>query len=263
MKVNKRLQAHKKANNTINELYENSSFCLVIHYSCESFYNIKDGKTPRITSIAVRLFENGQTKSFSIHKIAELLNITFHEITHNYDLLEKKMLNDFFSFVKEHKDYKWVHWNMRNINYGFEALQHRASILNAIPFEIKDENKHDLSILLIDKYGEKYSGHPRFESILEMNNMSPNHWLNGADEAKAFDNQEYVKLHQSTLAKVGVISTILKQSAEGAFKTNSNWRDIYGINPQGIYEMIKNNWLFALIAFVLTLLLGAYIDKLI
>lgn len=263
MKVNRRLQAHRKAKSTINELYDNSSFCLVIHYSCESFYNIKDGKTPRITSIAVRFLGNGQTKSFSIHKVAELMSISFTQITQNYDLLEKKMLNDFFDFVKEHKDYKWVHWNMRNINFGFEALKHRASILKATPFEIKDENKHDLSILLIDRYGEKYSGHPRFESILEMNNMFPNHWLQGAEESKAFDNKEYVKLHQSTLAKVGVISSVLEQSAEGTFKTKSNWKDIYGIYPQGVYEKFKDNWLFSLIAFVLTLILGAYISKLI
>ncbi len=230
----RRISTHRKAKEIINSFYDNNFHCLIIHYSCESFYDIKDGKTPRITSIAVRYLSSAQTKSFSIHKVAELRKIEFEKINESYDQLEKEMLKDFYDFVKDHKDYKWIHWNMRDINYGFEALQYRASVLGTKPFEIKDENKFDLSRLLIDKYGKGYSSHPRLPAILEMNKISSKNWLNGDDEAKSFENKEYVRLHQSTLAKVDVLENILKLTAEENLKNKSEWREIYGISPARI-----------------------------
>ncbi|HUF19319.1 MAG TPA: hypothetical protein VMP00_01065, partial [Burkholderiales bacterium] len=55
----------------MDELLEQGDTALVIHYSCESFYDKTDGKTPRITFIAVRNLRSGQTDSFSIHQMAE------------------------------------------------------------------------------------------------------------------------------------------------------------------------------------------------
>lgn len=257
----RRINTHRKAKETINSFYDNNSHCLIVHYSCESFYDIKDGKTPRITSIAVRYLNTAQTKSFSIHKVAELRIIPFDQIDANYNQLEKEMLKDFFDFAREHKDYKWIHWNMRNINYGFEALEHRATVLGTDPFEIKDENKYDLARLINDKYGKEYSNHPRLPSILEMNQISPKHWLNGDDEAKAFDNKEYVRLHQSTLAKVDVIENILKLTAEGSLKTKSKWKHIYGISPQGLFELAKDHWIYSLVLFFIATILGTFLGK--
>jgi len=51
-----------------------------------------------------------------------------------------------------------------------------------------------------------------------MNKISSKHWLNGDEEAKAFDDKEYVKLHQSTLAKVDIMENILKMTAEEDLK---------------------------------------------
>ena len=42
-------------------------------------------KSPRITSIAVRNLESGQTDSFSIHQIAEEKKLPFVEISNHYD----------------------------------------------------------------------------------------------------------------------------------------------------------------------------------
>lgn len=259
----RRIKTHRKAKQLINSFYDNDSHCLIIHYSCESFYDIKDGKTPRITSIAVRYLTTAQTKSFSIHKVAELKQIPFDQINEKYDQLEKEMLKEFFKFVKEHKDYNWIHWNMRDINYGFEALKYRATILGATTYDIKDENKYDLARLLIDKYGKGYSSHPRLPSILEMNKISSKHWLNGDEEAKAFDEKEYVKLHQSTLAKVDVFENILKLTAEESLKTQAKLKEIYGISPQGLFELAKDHWIYSLILIFLSALLGAYFGKII
>lgn len=95
----RRYTTHKNAKGIINDIYDNNNHCLIIHYSCESFYEIVDGKTPRITSIAVRFLHTSQTKSFSIHKIAELKRVPFTEISDRYDDLEKEMLKEFLNLL--------------------------------------------------------------------------------------------------------------------------------------------------------------------
>lgn len=259
----KRIKKHKKAKELVNSFYEQDSHCLVIHYSCESFYDIKDGKTPRITSIAVRYLTSAQTKSFAIHKVAEIKGIDFNQIDNNYDELEKEMLKEFFDFARKHSSYKWIHWNMRDINYGFEAIQYRASVLGIRkPFEVSDDKKFDLARLLIDIYGKKYADHPRLESILKQNRISSKNWLNGDAEAISFEKKEFVKLHQSTLTKVDIFENIIKLTAEGQLKTKSKLKDIYGINPQGVYELVKDNWLYSVIFFIISVFLGAYLGQL-
>ncbi|WP_202621849.1 hypothetical protein [Pontibacter russatus] len=261
-KTIRRIKTHRIAKETINSFYDYNSHALIIHYSCESFYDIKDGHTPRITSIAVKFLVSAQTKSFSIHKVAELRRVPIHQIESHYDELEKEMLNDFFLFAKAHATYRWIHWNMRDINYGFEALKHRASILGAETYDIKDENKFDLARLLIEKYGKQYASHPRLTSILEMNGISSKNFLVGEDEAKAFEKKEYVKLHQSTLAKVDVMDNILRRSAEEDLKTKSKLRDIYGFSMQGIFELAKDHWLYSLIIMIISAIIGVLITKL-
>lgn len=151
---------------------------------------------------------------------------------------------------------------MRDINFGFEAIMYRANVLGAKTIEIKDENKFDLARILISKYGKNYASHPRLPSILTMNGISSLHWLNGDDEATCFNNKDFVKLHQSTLAKVDVFENILKLSAEENLKTKANWKDIYGISFQGLYEMLKENWLFSLILFIVATIISFYLQKL-
>ena len=67
----KKWKRRNSALKQIDEIESKRDNVLIIHYSCESFYDIKDGRTPRVTSIAVRNFSTGQTSSFSIHKSAE------------------------------------------------------------------------------------------------------------------------------------------------------------------------------------------------
>lgn len=50
----RRLSRRKKVLKEIERIIDNSQDALIIHYSCESFYDRDDGKTPRVTSIAVR-----------------------------------------------------------------------------------------------------------------------------------------------------------------------------------------------------------------
>lgn len=60
-----------------------------IHYSCESFFDDLDGRSRRITSIAVMNLKTGQTNSFSIHQVAEVTRVQPSDIVSQYDSLER------------------------------------------------------------------------------------------------------------------------------------------------------------------------------
>jgi len=260
--ASQRLEKRKKARGQISRLSQDSSHTLAIHYSCESFYDIVDGRTPRITAIAVRFLQTGQSIIFSIHKIAEKRHVAFNQIEQHYDVLEKEMLSDFFAFVKKHGSFKWVHWNMRDINYGFEAIEHRYMVLGGRPIKINDDQKFDLARLLVDIYGLRYIGHPRMEKLVDKNRMTKKDFLTGAEEAKAFTNKEYVKLHQSTLRKVDLLHTLFEKVSDGSLKTDAKFQDTYGISIQGAYLAVKDNWAFWVVTLILGAVLGAVIGKL-
>ncbi len=177
----------------------------------------------------MRKLDSGQTASFSIHQVAELDGIDLAGITKHYDPLERKMLDAFFAHVGGHRGMKYLHWNMRDINYGFAAIEHRYRVLGGNPaFIIPDENKFDLARLLIDIYGVGYTGHPRLTTLLDKNKIQPRDFLNGASEAEAFEQGNYVGLHQSTLRKVDIIANLARRAQDRSLKTNTTWWKMHG-----------------------------------
>jgi len=248
----KKLERRKKARKKLNELSSKEEHVLVIHYSCESFYDRPEGQTPRVTSIAVRNYESGQTTSFSMHKIAEL------NIQKNYDMLEKEMLHEFYDFMKHNSSHYWVHWNMRDINYGFSALEHRFKILGGEPFFLDDSKKVDLSRSLIALYTNGYAPHPRIIKLMEMNRITAKDLLDGQGEADAFENKDFVKLHQSTLRKVDVFCNFLGRTLDGSLITKATWWELNGGSVKAVGEVISNNWMFTLVAGVVGIAAGVY-----
>jgi len=246
----RRLSRRKKELERIDRIMEHPEDALVIHYSCESFYDRDDGKTPRVTSIAVRNLESGQTESFSIHKIAEQQEISFETIHEHYDQLEKEMLEEYFKFLNENQGKTWVHWNMRDINYGFSALEHRFKALGGTPFLLTEGKKFDLSRAMVSLYGIGYIGHPRLTKLMKRNNITSKDFLTGKEEADAFENKEYVKLHQSTLRKADILANIFERVADGTIKTNSKWYEVYGVHPKVLIELIKQHWLVSFLGLV-------------
>ena len=252
-----RLKIHREAKKALNSLCENPEMTLIIHYSCENLFELNKGQTPRITSIAVKHFQTGQSYSFSIHTEAELNNIPFDKISDKYPELEKSMLKKYFKFVKEHLKFKWVHWNMRNLNFGFESLENRYKVLGGKKIHsIPSGYRYDLSKLLIEKYGDNYITHQRLYNVVKLNDITDKHLLKGEEEAIAFSDKEYFKLHQSTLRKVDIFDTILRKNYTGNLKTKSSFIQIYGLTPQGIYELIKDVWIWNLIATLIILFIG-------
>jgi len=236
-----KVQKRKKAKIKLAELISKADRVIVIHYSCESFYDRSDGSSPRITSIAVRNLEAGQTKSFSIHQVAERKGYSASALEQHYNQLEKLMLDEFYDYVRRHSSHVWLHWNMRDINYGFPAIAHRYQVLQGEPEEVNESKLVDLSPLLIAIYGNRYIEHPRLKSLVDKNHMTYRDFLDGKSEAEAFVNKQYVKLHQSTLRKVDNFADIVERAADGSLKTNSTWKNIYGNYPAAVVELIKEN----------------------
>lgn len=252
-----RLDDREKGLEIIAKLKKENDKTLIIHYSCESFFNL-EGRTPRVTSICIKNRGNNSTKTFSIHLQAqfhkkELCCIT--DVENNF--LEKQMLKEFFDFLKKHQTYNWVHWNMRNSSYGFEAIANRFRILGGVVKEIEDQFKFDLPKILSLIYTHDFENHgpiPKKGQLLNLalrNKVSLRDALEGKEEGETFDNKDYLKLHMSTCRKVDVINEILTLEEKSNLKVKTNLVGIYGLTPEGIFEIVKNNWfLFAIYSLV-------------
>lgn len=231
------IDRQRAAKRDLVRLQERPDQVFIVHYSCESFYDTEDGRTPRITSIACRNYGTGQTRSFSIHQVAELPNFQGVDPWERYNDIEEVMLSEYFEFVRENVAHSmWVHWNMRDINYGFAALEHRFKILEGQPAVIPDEKKFDMARILVARYGKRYAGHPRLESVVKNNRITDRDFLSGKDEAYAFKDRKFTALHQSTLRKVDIISNILDLASSGSLKTNASIWDKHGGSARQIWE---------------------------
>lgn len=100
-------------------------------------------------------------------------------------------------------------------------------------------------------------------SLIKHNHITAKDFLTGADEAKAFVNKEYIKLHQSTLRKVDVLANLLNRAIDRTLKVKSKWWQIYGLLPQGIYEWLTSRWWGQLIITIITLVIGALLGNMI
>lgn len=256
-----RLRDRQEGLDRLKHLFKEKNKILVIHYSCESFIT-SHGKTPRVTSISIRHYESGQTTSFSIHLQAQFDKKDINNLTDSdYDELEKKMLDEFYKYLEKNKDCKWVHWKMRDSNYGFQAIANRYKILGGEAKEIDEDKKYDISRILVDLYTAKYEiDEPKGKmlNLAKRNKLTDMDALKGSEESKAFEEKEYLKLHKSALRKVVVISTILELTYKSELKVQTSKIKIYGLTIPGIIEIVKNNWILLAIWSILIFLLGTF-----
>ncbi len=124
--------------------------------------------------------------------------MAFEEIDTHYDSLEREMLHRFFEHLAGFQGMKYLHWNMRDASYGFQAIEHRFLVLcgkDASPRIVDGKQKVDLSRLLQDIYGADYIGHRRREELVRKNGIAPRDFLPGSEEARAFEQQDFAALH--------------------------------------------------------------------
>lgn len=214
----------KNKNTQLKYLHDNSDSIYFIHYSCQNLSDDNEGYSPRITSIAVLHMKSDQMYSFSIHLEAEELKINRDQIFEKYDQIEERMLKRFFQFAETRgNEAIWIHWNMTNINFGFETLEHRYRVLSAnIPFHISEKNRYNLSKLLTKRYGPKYASDPKMLNLMELNGGRQRSFLKGDEEVSAYKAKEFVKLHNSTMCKVYFFKSVFNKMISNNLITATN-----------------------------------------
>ena len=213
------------AKETIKYLKANEQTLFIIHYSCQNLNDNNENYSLRITSIAVLHVGSSSMHSFSIHLAAEIKNYDRDDIDKHYDELELEMLEEFYSLVKENSGAFWLHWNMSNINFGFETLAHRYKVLSKKDApRIEDSRKFNLISIILSLYGANCVDHPRMQKLMELNDGIHRDVLTGKEEVEAFQNKEYIKLHKSTMSKVYWFKSMYYRVLEGKVVTQrSNW----------------------------------------
>lgn len=193
----------------------------IIHYSSQSLFDAEAGAlSPRITSIVVRHYTSGQTVSFSTHTTAEYLHIPPDEVEGRYDEIERELLTHFYNFVRDRREKYWVHWNMRNVTFGFEHIEHRYRVLTGQePPSIPIEVRINLNDVLKNRYGSDYAPDPKMLSLMELNGTKVQGFLSGKEESEAFKAKDFIRMNTSTIAKVGFFSFVITQAVKGKLKT--------------------------------------------
>jgi hypothetical protein len=216
-----RQQAARK---TLMELLAHPETVYAVHYACQSFYQDSQVASPRVGAISLRQLSTGQVTSFSIAQVAELNGLEPEAIPALLDRIERKLLEGYFEFVRGNKHARYLHWNMRDQQFGFAALEHRQTVLGGIPYEIAESHRFDLATLVEEIYGADYvAGRAKLKSLAEINELVTAGFLAGRDEAAAMDAARYRDLANSTLAKVRVIADIAQKTHDRTLATEASF----------------------------------------
>lgn len=214
---------HDKSEDALHELekcWNNKQNAWIIHYACTDFND--PVLSARITCIAMRPLSETSTKTFSIIDEAQKIQLEPSQITKHFDILECNMLSVFFEFVQKLHHPVWLHWNMRDAKYGFEAITNRYRYLSSKSINDVFNKKIDIADYLKSIYGYDYVAHPRLQSICKINNISLLDFITGDEEASAFQNGEYNKILNSTLRKINCIHSLVQMCATGVLKTKQD-----------------------------------------
>ena len=261
-----RLKSRKKNKELMNNIYAEKVNSYVVHYSCESFYDEDKQafRTGRVTSIGLRNLEDAQTHYWSIWLSAEV-KMKEDKIDESLDELEKDVLDNYFNFIKMNSKAHYIHWNMRDVNYGFQALEHRYRVLGGTPISISDDKKFDLARVLVSLYGRNYASHKyvdnngkehhgRMMVLAAMNNVATKDAMEGMQEANAFKEKNYKALHMSTLRKLDMLANFFDRAHANTLKNNRTFREKYGFHLSVIPELIKAHPIYSFILIITALL---------
>jgi hypothetical protein len=217
-------QRQRAAKARLAAMFAQPSTVYVVHYACQSFRSGDAQGSPRVAAIAVRNLDSGQTVSFSIHQELELAGIPQRAAAQYMDRLERAMLDRYFGFLAHDKGMRFVHWNMRDLTFGFAALEHRYARLGGVPYVLTEHQRHDLAIITTEIYGTDYLPRPHLKSLAAKNGVSLAGFLEGAEEADAFNRGALFPVLQSTQCKVTIIADVCHRIHDNTLATNaSQW----------------------------------------
>lgn len=250
-----RYTVRKRALAILKQIENNPENYYLIHYACDDFNSSKI-----ISSISVMNFSDRIIKTFDINKTAKELNISDNEIVYDNSTIQRKMLEEFNSFLYAHSRSNWISWNMENDFYGFNAIYDYSKFLNVTsPIKISESQQINLAHLLSDLYGPNFANDPKMKNLAILNKIDLSYeFKTGEKEIELLKQGKYNEISRSTVRKLIIFRSFLDKAINNKLKVNSNWIEIYGVSPQGIYNAVKDKWWFALLTFIIGIIIGHF-----
>lgn len=267
------INAHKEANNVFEAYSKKKSDYVFIHYARQNCFEDAYEKGPRVIAIVAMNAESGQTMVFSLKKIADAYGSNFFEMTEaEKDEVEKEMLQSFFEYAMKNTQKKWLHWNMKNNNFGFSAIEERFKNLDGNPVHFEENTLFNISVLMKKKYGTNFAQDASWNGkvmgkmydIFSLNGIVDSYILNGEQEIKEYILKNITSIEQSILGKVKAFQVLVEKASDNDLKTRGNMiKDVYGLSIRGIAQYIQDNALLALVFSIVGGIITAVICKVI
>jgi hypothetical protein len=177
---------------------ESGGGALVIHYACESFDSATEAP-PRIWLIVVKNMVTGEIRQFG-------------------DPDEKKLLKAFTALAGTVPNAWWIHWNMRDSTFGFDAIDERCQRQDLKPVGIQYSQRFDLSAHLVQTHGSAYidrKGYGRLNNLATLNNIATPGWLHGTDQPALAEDGKLQQVKRSIARKVEMIEAVFDLEKAG------------------------------------------------
>lgn len=270
---NNSIQGHKEANDILKNYIKQKSQYMFIHYARQNCFENSYEKGPRVISIVVMNADSEQTMAFSLKKSAEKHGGDFFHVSKDeQDTIELEMLNSFFEYIRSNSSKKWFHWNMKNNNFGFVAIEERYKELGGQSIKIDEDKKINIAVLLKKKYGTNYAQNCKwnggvagkmYDTFLQ-NNIDEAEILNGEQEVKEYILQNIMAIEQSVQGKVKAFRIIIEKASDNVLKTRGRLlKDVYGLNISGIAQYIQDNAILALLFSIIGGVIATIISRMI
>jgi hypothetical protein len=87
-----------------------------------------------------------------------------------------------------------------------------------VPVEVRI----NLNDVLKDRYGSDFAPDPRMKNLMLMNGDLDQRFLDGAGEAEAFQNGQFIRMNSSTMSKVDFFAHVIRLMQTGKLRTAAN-----------------------------------------
>jgi hypothetical protein len=81
------------------------------------------------------------------------------------------------------------------------------------------EVRINLNDILKNRYGNDYAKDPKMLSLMELNGGKVQGFLSGKEESEAFKAKDFIRMHTSTIAKVGFFGFVITSARNGKLVT--------------------------------------------
>jgi hypothetical protein len=190
----------------------------LVDYYTVPWEDVRAG-TPPPVMIATLELATGKEEVFAWHLVAEVRGIRPEEIPSRKTELERQVLQEFSSYLRQNPRTWWLHWGLNGVSYGFPALAQRAKALNVGELRFPEGRMIDLAELFKRRLGEEYVPHKRLPSLIQLNTINRHELLDLPELTAAFRAGDYCHMLRSLRRKLCCISRIVMLGAEGALQT--------------------------------------------